>query len=97
MPVYVDTPIAWNNPDAPPCFRGDHKSCHMYADSLEELHAMASRIGLKKSWFQHHRWVDHYDLTESRRVKAVLAGAIEHDRRQAVAKWKEIRQSRGVE
>ena len=90
MSVYVDALINWNAPGAPDAFR-NKPSCHLYADSVEELHAFARRLGLKKAWFQDHRWVKHYDLTEARRVKAVALGAIEHDRRAAVAKWNEIR------
>ena len=37
MPIYVDPLIVFGGDEAPYCFR--HKpSCHMYADSLEELH-----------------------------------------------------------
>lgn len=52
MSVYVD--------DSTNKFR--HMTmCHMTADSLDELHAMAKLIGLKKSWFQ-ERSSPHYDL-----------------------------------
>lgn len=53
-------------------------SCHFYADSLKELHAAAMDIGLKPSWFQvSNSGIPHYDLTESRRKRAVRQGAIE--------------------
>lgn len=65
------------------------RSCHMFADTVDELHAMASVIGLRRAWFQPsppHRF-PHYDLHESRRRAAVFAGVVELDRRQAVEKW----------
>lgn len=52
---------------------------HMQADSLEELHAFADRLGLKRSWFQtksgrpEH---DHYDLTRGKRQQAIKMGAV---------------------
>lgn len=47
-------------------------SCHMYADSLEELHRTAQAIGLRKQWFQVSKsGIPHYDLTASRRRIAV--------------------------
>lgn len=52
--------------------------CHLYADSLEELHEFASRIGMKQEWFQglpDHKF-PHYDLTKSRRTLAIRNGAI---------------------
>lgn len=93
MSVYVDHLVVWGGDDAPSCFR-NKPSCHMYADSLEELHAMATKIGLRLSWFQNHRTLQHYDLVTSKRVLAVRYGAIEHDRYQAVTKWKELRQAK---
>lgn len=73
MSVYVDTLIIW--PGAKPPF---HKgSCHMTADSLEELHEMADKIGMKRAWFQNHQKMDHYDLTPKRRILAISFGAIE--------------------
>ena len=52
------------------------QSCHMAADTLEELHALAERIGLKRSWFQRVPR-PHYDLTPSKHALAVKAGAKE--------------------
>jgi hypothetical protein len=49
----------------------------MYADTLDELHEMAAKIGMKREWFQDDQRLPHYDLTVSRRIKAVQAGAVE--------------------
>jgi len=57
----------------------------MYADSLEELHAMAVQIGMKREWFQNKPRLPHYDLTPRRRRGAVLFGAKEHTAREMVA------------
>jgi hypothetical protein len=73
MAVYVD--------DA---FRhGDHwgrwqGGGHMQADTLEELQAMADRLGLQRSWLQTKQgkpWRDHYDLTAEKRDLAIALGA----------------------
>lgn len=65
-------------------------SCHLFCDAvdLEELHAFALRIGMRRQWFQPHRIAPHYDLTESRRIMAVSLGAIELDRKGASAVWR---------
>lgn len=47
--------------------------CHMAADTFEELHAMADRIGVARRHFQG----DHYDVCKASRAKAVAAGAKE--------------------
>ena len=73
MSVYVDEFQVWA-PTAIACFKAG--SCHMTADSLEELHAMADRIGLRRAWFQGKSSVPHYDLTESRRRVAIALGAV---------------------
>jgi len=73
MTVYVDD-LARYPGKQPACFRLG--SCHMMADSLEELHAMAEKIGLRREWFQDHPFHPHYDLTASRRVAALHAGAV---------------------
>ena len=61
------------------------KSCHLYADTLDELHTMAERIGLKRKWFQEHPFLPHYDLTAVRRLAALRAGAKEASRHEMVA------------
>jgi hypothetical protein len=71
-------------------------SCHMVADTLEELHEMADRIGHKREWFQPGDTnPPHYDLAASRRKRAVAAGAIEIDRRQMVRFMREWRRNQG--
>lgn len=76
MPVYVDPLMKCENSKAPRCFRGK-KACHMYADTVDELHTFADRVGLMRAWFQNHRLLPHYDLTAAWRAKAVRLGAIE--------------------
>jgi len=61
--VYVD--------DYRVAYRG-RRICHMIADTAEELHAMAARIGATERWF--HR--DHYDVTEDQRAAAAALGAV---------------------
>ena len=85
MAVYVDPLVKWGGSAT---FRWTH-SCHMFADSLDELHAFALRIGLRRSWFQNDK-LPHYDLNPSRRCAALRAGAIELDLKQSVDKWAEI-------
>ncbi len=71
MTVYVDELQRYDH--GPKCLRGG--SCHMMADTLEELHAMADAIGMKRTWFQPLS-SPHYDLTASRRAKAIALGAV---------------------
>jgi hypothetical protein len=52
---------------------------HMQGDTLDELHAMAARLGLERSWFQSkpgRPWHDHYDLTRRGRELAIELGAL---------------------
>lgn len=64
------------------------QSCHMYTDptdDLFELHAMARKIGLKTSWFQHKPGkLPHYDLVKSKREYAVSLGARTTSKQQIV-------------
>ena len=67
MAVYVD-PIREHPP-----FHGWTLWCHMVADTDEELHAMAERIGMRREWYQG----DHYDLRPDGRALALAFGARE--------------------
>lgn len=51
--------------------------CHMTADTLDELHEMAQRIGLRREWFQDHPVHPHYDLRPAKRRAAIQQGATE--------------------
>lgn len=73
MTVYVDPLVKWGGSKSF-CWK---KSCHLMADTLTELHDFASRLRMKRSWFQKHRSVAHYDLTENKRKQAVRMGAQE--------------------
>jgi hypothetical protein len=70
--------------------------CHLFADDLEGLHAFASRLGLKRAWYQHlpQASAHHYDVTESARKRAVALGSIEVDRRGAIQRAKHVRELR---
>jgi hypothetical protein len=66
------------------------ESCHLIADSVEELHEFAKGIGMKRAWFQNNSRLPHYDLNKNRRAIAVKMGVIEIDRRQFVSKMREM-------
>lgn len=51
-------------------------ACHLIADTEEELHAFASRLGLQRAWFQ-PKSSPHYDLTANKRAQALRLGAVE--------------------
>ncbi len=85
MSVYVDSLFVQQAKGSAAALvgkRNGHQWCHMLADTNEELHAMAERIGMKREWYQCAGTAQaHYDLTPGRRAAAVAAGAIEVDRR----------------
>lgn len=81
MTVYVDD-LFTAVPHTAQARRHGNQWCHMIADGdLTELHQMAARIGLKKSYFQHCS-IPHYDLTPAMRQRAIQNGAIAADREQ---------------
>lgn len=52
------------------------RTCHMMTDGdIEELHGVATRLGLRK-YFQDHPDHPHYDLMEGKRYEAILRGAV---------------------
>ena len=60
----------------PACRLPSKRWCHMATDGdLEELHAMARRLGLRRAWFQAYPTTPHYDLVPSKRALAVRLGA----------------------
>lgn len=81
--VYVDRP-QWK-------WRGK-MWCHLTADSLDELHVFAKRLGLKREWFQGYpkSLYPHYDTVFHE--KAIQMGARLVDSRFLVAKSKALRQ-----
>lgn len=65
---------------------GRMRMCHMIADTDEELHAMADKIGVQRKWFQKPGTPGrHYDIAMSKRALAVAAGAVEITMRQAAS------------
>ncbi|NKY60429.1 DUF4031 domain-containing protein [Nocardia flavorosea] len=66
---------------------GRHTSrwSHLFADTQDELHAFAARLGLRRDWFQPapsyakpgspatEMW--HYDVTAAKRAQAIRLGA----------------------
>jgi len=81
MAVYVD--------DANIPF-GRMKMSHMWADTLDELLAMADHIGVQRKWIQGHptlsfgnhrhaSWV-HFDISLGMKTKAIAAGAVLTDK-----------------
>lgn len=85
MTVYVDMLIDYGWRLGP--------SCHMTADSLDELHAFAARLGLKRSYAQlpPRHYPPHYDLVRSKRQMAVRLGAIEIDHEHFLEHMKRLR------
>lgn len=69
---------------------------HMIADTPDELHTMADRIGVARRWFQSPPKASfwHYDIAKSKRDLAVTQGAIDCDRNTFVAHLRRIRESK---
>jgi len=93
--IYVDQLQRWSTKLA--IFK--HGSCHMLADTDEELHEFARRMSLQRSWFQTNPpWAHHYDLTPAKRAVALRLGAVEVDRtflKERYLRWKNTERSTG--
>jgi len=63
--------------------------CHMMADTLEELHEMADKIGIKRKWFQDKPRFPHYDICKAKREMAIKNGAMEITSRGMILKFRE--------
>ena len=70
-----------------------NRACHLFADTLDELHEFAAKLRMKRSWFRHKggNSLPHYDLTANKRLESVAIGAVPLDRRQAFEKRQQIR------
>ena len=66
MPVFVDQPKH---------AYGRMIMCHMLADEVSELHAMADKIGIQRKWFQSDASIPHYDICKAKRKLAIKYGA----------------------
>ena len=79
MTVYVDETQDYTRIAKARRLRHTHW-CHLTADTRDELHDFAKRLGLRRTWFQDHaiRW--HYDITPPKRARALQLGAVEIDR-----------------
>lgn len=70
---------------------------HLQADSAEELHALAARIGLPRQAFQSQPGrpeKDHYDLTRAGRERALALGAVAEDVREGSRRRRALREAR---
>jgi hypothetical protein len=86
MSVYVDDMKA---------AYGHMKMCHMLADTDDELHTMADRIGVARKWHQNTISGSHYDIVLSKRALAIRFGAIPVSLR-TMAAMAAIRRETGV-
>ncbi|NLC60669.1 MAG: DUF4031 domain-containing protein [Gammaproteobacteria bacterium] len=67
MTVYVDDPVT--------LWRG-RRWAHLMADTLDELHDFAARLGLPRRAFQNKTSGAHYDITAELRLQAIALGAM---------------------
>jgi len=51
--------------------------CHLFADTVEELHELAQHIGLRREWFQDRKDFPHYDIVPNKRRQAIKLGAVQ--------------------
>ncbi len=73
MTVYVDDMYKY-----PMGQFGRMKMSHLMADTDEELHDMARRIGVARKWCQHEKFgkgYTHYDIAKDKRRLAIELGA----------------------
>ncbi|MEO7083064.1 MAG: DUF4031 domain-containing protein [Gemmatimonadaceae bacterium] len=71
--------------------------CHMIADSPDELHRMATAIGLARRWVQFPGTArEHYDISIETRAIAVQLGAVAVTRRELIMRIREKRAALGL-
>jgi hypothetical protein len=90
MAVYVDSLLRFPGNRIHP----GRATCHLFADSEEELHGLAGALGMRREWAQiGRRGILHYDLNAERRERALALGARALSRKASVAKWRELREA----
>lgn len=94
MSVYVDPLFDGRSYGAPKIRGRDVEWCHLTADTPDELHAFAARLGLKRAWAQRDTYTGHYDLTAGMRARAVRMGAVELTRDEAGERLRAIREAK---
>ncbi len=65
--VYVDDAVTWWR---------DRRWAHLMADTLDELHGFAARLGLPRRAFQDKTSGAHYDVDSELREQALRLGAV---------------------
>jgi hypothetical protein len=82
MTIYVDNvKVKW----------AGSEWCHLVADSLDELHSFASKIGLRRQWFQGSASYPHYDIKLAVRTRAIQLGAVPGSRKQIIECAKKLK------
>lgn len=82
MTVYVDKSIH---------DYGRMTMCHMLADTEQELHEMADKIGIQRKWYQANASTPHYDICKAKRMLSIQFGAKEVNRKQLVSIIRRLR------
>lgn len=67
MATYVDDAIT---------LRRGQRWAHLMADTLDELHSFAARLGIPRRAFQNRRSGAHYDIDVELRMRALALGAV---------------------
>ena len=84
--VFVDSLVGWPTQY---CLENGKREawgkewCHLWSDDMQALHAIAERIGMRRTWFQDDAAFPHYDLSPAKRLMAIRHGAVER----SVADW----------
>ncbi|RJX77854.1 DUF4031 domain-containing protein [Pseudomonas sp. LS-2] len=82
MTIYVDNvKVKW----------AGSEWCHMVADTLDELHSFALKIGLRRQWFQSSASYPHYDIKLAVRSRAIQLGAVPGTRKQIIECAKKLK------
>lgn len=78
--IYVDA-AEWKKSPT-----GRKSYAHMVADSMDELHEFARKIGVKPHFFHRSKTAPHYDITSDQHVVAIANGAQLVTSREVLAK-----------